>query len=151
MIFIIIAAAIAAADILIKRYINKTFQMHEERFILNGRIKITRCHNDGAIMNSFRDKKKLVLYLSFVLLLLTSVFFALLIPKKGKSMQKLAFSFIVGGGISNVFDRGSRGYVTDYFSFAGKVPEKLKKVVFNIADLFIFTGSAIAVVKELFN
>ncbi len=53
---------------------------------------------------------------------------------------KLGLSFVVGGAFSNVYDRLVRRYVVDYFSFNVKW-ERLRRIVFNISDLFIFLGS----------
>ena len=40
-----------------------------------------------------------------------------------------------------------RGYVVDYFSIQWK---KLKDVVFNLGDIFVFAGSLILLLRELF-
>ena len=53
-------------------------------------------------------------------------------------MEKLALTLTLAGGVSNLYDRMKRGYVVDYFSFQWKA---LKKVVFNLGDLFIFAGA----------
>ena len=44
----------------------------------------------------------------------------------------------IGGALSNLYDRVFRGYVVDYFSVQWK---GLKKVVFNLGDMFIFLGA----------
>ena len=61
-----------------------------------------------------------------------------LMGTKGKFMEKLALTLTLAGGVSNVYDRMVRGYVGDYFSIRWK---GLKKVVFNLGDLFVFTGA----------
>ncbi len=59
---------------------------------------------------------------------------------RGRFMEKLALTLTLAGGISNVYDRMTRGYVVDYFSIRWK---GLKKVVLNLGDLFIFTGAVL--------
>ena len=54
--------------------------------------------------------------------------------------RKLGLTMVLGGALSNTYDRVFRGYVVDYFSFNVKW-KKLSSVIFNIADLFIFIGS----------
>lgn len=149
MIFIIIIAIIAVADILIKKYVNNNLKLHEERLILNGKMKLTRYHNEGAVMNTLKGKKKLIITISSILLVAANILFIILIHKKRENYRKLAFSFIIGGGASNLYDRCHNGYVTDYLNLSDNAPKKLKKIVFNIADLFIFIGAIMLGLKEV--
>lgn len=57
---------------------------------------------------------------------------------------------ILGGGLNNYTERRRKGYVTDYASLNVENP-KLKKVVFNISDLFIFTGALLWGGSEIFS
>ena len=59
-----------------------------------------------------------------------------ILPKKGISLIKLALSVTLGGAVSNLYDR-LRDYVVDYFSIQFG---RLKRVVFNLGDMFIFFG-----------
>ena len=54
---------------------------------------------------------------------------------------------ILGGAWSNVWDRITRKYVVDYFSFHTKC-RKLERVVFNLADMFIFLGGFLVIFLE---
>lgn len=69
-----------------------------------------------------------------------------LLKTRGKIADKLALSLVLGGAISNLYDRLVRRYVVDYFSLQFG---KLKKVVFNLGDIFIFLGAAIFLIVEL--
>ncbi|MFR5731015.1 MAG: signal peptidase II [Clostridium sp.] len=46
---------------------------------------------------------------------------------------------MLGGAVSNLYDRMIRHYVVDYFSIQCG---KLKKVVFNLGDIFAFLAPA---------
>ena len=74
-------------------------------------------------------------------------YLAALLPQKGKKVQKLGIAMILGGALSNLYDRLVRRYVVDYFSIQWK---KLKDVVFNLGDIFVFAGSLILLLRELF-
>ena len=50
-----------------------------------------------------------------------------------QKVQKLGIAIILGGAISNLYDRVVRRYVVDYFSIQCG---KLKGVVFNLGDIF---------------
>ena len=67
-------------------------------------------------------------------------FLAAILPQKGKTVQKFGIAVILGGAVSNLYDRMIRHYVVDYFSIQCG---KLKKVVFNLGDIFVFLGSGI--------
>lgn len=69
-----------------------------------------------------------------------------LLQGKGKTAQKLGLSIIIGGALSNLYDRLVRGYVVDYFSIEW---DRLKKVVFNLGDMFVFLGSAVIVAEQV--
>ena len=59
---------------------------------------------------------------------------------------RLGWGLLLGGGISNIAERVLRGYVTDYFSFCRALPKKLRRLVFNIADMCIFIGAVLAAI-----
>lgn len=69
-----------------------------------------------------------------------------LMTTRGHFMEKLALTLTLAGGLSNLYDRLKRGYVVDYFSIQWKA---LKKVVFNLGDIFILLGAALVVVREI--
>lgn len=138
MIYIIIALTIFTTDTFIKKYIedNKSFGESEE--ILKGNIIINKHHNRGAMFNFLEKKTEVVLALSGIMLGGLMLIFAMLLPKKGNRLLKLGLALTIGGASSNIFDRITKGYVVDYFSF-----KKIKNVIFNISDIFIFIGSII--------
>ena len=69
-----------------------------------------------------------------------------LFTKKGCVAQKIGLSMVLGGAISNLYDRLVKGYVVDYFSIEFK---RLKKVIFNLGDIFVFLGSLVFLIGEL--
>lgn len=140
MIYIILAAAIFLIELKIKKYIEENKEMHKKEEILQGRIILERYHNKGAILNFMEDRVREVKLITTILLGILLFIFALLLPQKGNHLLKFSLSLVLGGALSNVYDRLTKGYVVDYFSF-----RFLKKIVFNISDLCIFLGSAIMI------
>ena len=51
---------------------------------------------------------------------------------------------ILGGGLSNLYERVSYGKVYDYLQFP-KAPGPLRRYVFNLADLSILSGCALCI------
>lgn len=136
MVYIIIVLIIFLTENKIKQYIEKNKEMHKSEKILNGNIILERYHNKGVMLNFMQNNIKLVKIICTSLLGIILIVFAYVLPKKGNHLLKLGLSFLLGGALSNVYDRFKRGYVVDYFSF-----KFLKKIVFNISDLCIFLGS----------
>lgn len=113
-----------------------------------GKIRLYRNHNHGFCFGFLKERPELV---KAVPLAMTSAAGGILTwllthPKKSTRTQKLGFTLVTAGGLSNLFDRLFRGYVIDYFSFEVK---GLKKVVFNLGDLFLFAGSLALMLSEL--
>lgn len=140
MLYIAIACSIAVIDGLIKQHIDKTRSLDERKEILKGKVTVTKHYNEGAFLQFLEKKKELVKAISCVMLGLLLIAFAIILPKKGNSLNKLGLSLILGGAISNVADRLLKGKVVDYFSIN---IGRLKKIILNIADLAIFIGSFI--------
>jgi len=71
--------------------------------------------------------------------------------KQSPRSQKLlpvAFSFILGGALGNVYDRLVHGYVIDFLDF---YVNNWHWPAFNIADSAIFIGAALLIVDMLKN
>ncbi len=150
MIFIAIIVLIFAVDFVIKNYFYTTAKGQIPTAILGNKIVLRHVENKGLAFNLLSGRRYLPTILSmFTLAALivsgVSIFFKKTVP----TAFKLGLSFIIGGASSNVFDRFVRGSVTDYFSFNIKKLNRLKKVFFNISDMFIIIGGIIIVVKQI--
>lgn len=149
MFYILLVIIIVAGETLIKNHVEKNMEFGERKSILNGKVILEKHHNYGTALNFLEKKKEVVKKLSAGLLGFILLLFVIFLPKKGNRIFKLSLSLILGGAISNVSDRFMRGYVVDYFSFHCKW-KKLRNIVFNLADIFIFLGSGILFLYSLF-
>lgn len=145
MIYILLAAAIFAADFFIKKYIDENRKIGEESRILGGRVILRKCYNKGAMLNAFEQWPRLVKAISGGALILMCLLFFFLLREKGKKGLKLGLAMILGGGAGNLCDRLTKGRVVDYFSFQSRFP-KLTSIVFNLSDMFIFLGAALMLI-----
>ena len=68
--------------------------------------------------------------------------------RQGKVYLRLAYSLILGGGFSNLYDRLTLGYVVDYFRFS-KMPKPIRKLVFNFADIAVFLGGFLVLLGNI--
>ena len=89
----------------------------KEEYRANNLIKIRKYHNPGAFLNIMQHKKKLLHAISIGFTLTITLFFLLTLCHKGNRVLKLGLALLLGGAFSNTYDRLSRNYVIDYFSF----------------------------------
>jgi signal peptidase II len=95
--------------------------------------------NEGFAMGKMSDKPQLVLLLNAAMVVLTFITWIIAIHKKEKAIVKFGLALMLGGGLSNLYDRLTKGHVIDFFSIKSK-NEKLERIVFNLADVFVLFG-----------
>lgn len=139
MIFLLILVSVFLLDLMLKKYMEQKLPEGEKKEICGGKIILRKLHNKGVAFGAFRDYPNLVERGTLGVLAATGVYFLYLLTKKGRNLQKTGISLVLGGGLCNWFDRFHQGYVSDYFSFSVKW-KRLKNIVFNLSDLFIFLG-----------
>lgn len=139
------AEVVANADNFIKEVIEKKIADGEKRQILNECVTIQKHHNKGFSLNKLDKYQKEVSYVSLLALLIEVIYAGKGVIDDRSPLFLLAHSLIIGGAVSNTFDRLYRKYVVDYLSF-GK-----GRVIYNLSDLCIFTGVLAAVLDELNN
>ena len=149
MIFLFLIAAVVLLDLGLKDTID---EMDQEQFPKElegsrGWILLYRNHNEGFPFGALKEKKELVKMIPLAVVSAAAGILCWILPKKGQFVEKIGLSMVSGGGLSNLYDRLFRGYVVDYFSIQWK---KLKDVVFNLGDIFVFAGSLILLLRELF-
>ncbi|MCQ2493486.1 MAG: signal peptidase II [Lachnospiraceae bacterium] len=145
------AALIAGTDLYIKNKMDKELPKEGEEAIVPVKkyhLIFHRYHNKGAFLNlgeKYPDKVKMASAIAC-----GGVFGALYssVIGKGTFFEKLGYTFLLGGAMSNTYERVKKGYVMDYASLDVK-PAKIRKVVFNLSDVFIFFGSIIVVISSL--
>lgn len=133
--FLGLMAGLFGLDILLKGKIEagdkEDFPRDMER--TSGKIRLYRNHNDGFCFGLLKNNQELVKTVPLVFTsAVTGVFFWLL-TRKSRLIDKLGFSLVTAGALSNLFDRVKRGYVVDYFSFQFGW---LKKV-YSISAIFV--------------
>ncbi len=143
MIYLLILVLILTTDLSIKYWIEKR-KSGETEEILHGKILLKKSHNEGAMLNLLEKRPQIVHGCSLGMLFGMVGIFGYLLGRKGMRLLKLGMAFLIGGAGSNVCDRLCRKYVVDYFSFNVKW-ERVRKIVFNLGDFFIFLGSFLVI------
>jgi signal peptidase II len=149
MVYFIVSAVIFVGDFVVKYLVEKKLEYNKPEKKWKDRIIIRKIYNRGGALNTLDDKQQFVAGFSAALTFAAIMSQLFLVGKKGAHLLKLGLSFMIGGAASNVYDRIIRKYVVDYFSFNTKM-KRLKDVVFNISDLFIFIGTGLATLYTIF-
>lgn len=137
MISIIVLVSVAVLDLAVKKYIERHYSYTDEKNILHGLVTVQRSSNRGAFLGILRNCGKVLKIATGVLIALLFIIYVLAFVMKRGGREKLAYALILGGAVSNEYDRIKKGSVTDYFSI--NLPF-IKRIVFNLGDFSIFTG-----------
>ena len=147
MIWISVAAAIFAADSMIKYWAEKKLSDKAVREVAKDKILLRKLHNKGMACNIGEDHPEVVKMGTLTLWGLCCAGFYRLLRHPGKNLEKAAGAFVIGGGASNLADRLFRGYVVDYIGFQTS-DEKLTKITYNLGDFFLAAGSILILLSE---
>ena len=134
-----LTGGIAALDLFIKDEIERE---GEEEFPR----RLHKSYNSGFPFGFLKERPELVKGIPLAVTSAAAGALGAFMTKKGCLAQKIGLSMVLGGAISNLYDRLVKGYVVDYFSIEFK---RLKKVIFNLGDIFVFLGSLVFLIGEL--
>lgn len=143
---ILTVAAILLAEHFLKKKIHTIPPEKLPKSFLNGKISIENFKNTGLMLGFLRGKKAAALLLSAVAIAVFAVYAAVKCVKGITFMAKLGFGLLLGGGISNLFDRIKNGGVTDYIRFPKARFKRLRRVIFNVGDFCVFVGAVISAI-----
>ncbi len=135
-----IAGAAAAADLCLKHFAEKQYiEEHTEKSSNKKRKLRFRevIHNSGFAGERLREKPEIVAAVAGIFTLLL----ALRLPFHKSDKKKFGWALVLGGAFSNTIDRVRNRYVVDYLPHG--------KYVYNLGDLEIYTGAAIATAAEI--
>lgn len=133
--FALVALCVIGADQLTKWLVISRLELGSSVSIA-GPVKISHVQNSGIAFGLFSQATSLVIVLTSAVVLWMIFFFA----RSGARHPLLpaALGLVVGGSTSNLFDRITNGYVTDFVDL-GSWPS------FNLADFCIVLGVAVLI------
>lgn len=117
--------------------------------IIDGVLRLTYLENPGAAFGMLADKPWIFNGISIIGITLMLLY--LFLGLADGRITEISLAMVAGGGIGNMIDRLSLGYVVDFIDF-----ELIDFYVFNGADSFVCVGGAllgvflvISLVKEI--
>lgn len=135
-------------DLMAKKYAEARLPAGKKISVFGDRIWIRKLHNRGAAGGLMTGQPELLLKGTLCMLAVVFGYVVLFLRGKGCRMEKTGASLLLAGGACNWFDRFHQGFVTDYFSINCK-NERIRKLVFNLSDFFIFAGTLLMAVGSL--
>ena len=111
MIFLFLIAAVVLLDLGLKDTID---EMDQEQFPKElegsrGWILLYRNHNEGFPFGALKEKQELVKMIPLAVVSAAAGILCWILPKKGQFVEKIGLSMVIGGGLSNLYDRLFRG------------------------------------------
>jgi len=137
----VIAALIIAAD-QISKYYTRINLSDSSVSLIGDFLTLRYVENTGAAFSLFEGNKMVTVVLTAVLIVVCLIL-TFTEYRKGSRFLPFCLTMVWAGGIGNLIDRLSRGFVTDMIS-CGSFP------VFNVADMFVTCGCILAVLAVLF-
>lgn len=138
------AALLVAADQLLKLWVLDTLAGGPSRLVIPHLLQLTYVENRGAAFGILQGR---IGVLSILTLIVVAVLLVMLI--RGKfSKHKLVMwcmALIVAGGLGNLIDRMTRGFVVDYLD----ISPLFTFPVFNLADCCVVAGTFVLMVYLL--
>lgn len=135
-----VIGVILLVDLLTKTHIEKTMSLGQSHTLIKGLIDITFTINTGAGFGILQGNTTALTVVTAIVIVIVSIF--LLLAQKESEWLRISLVFIVGGGIGNLIDRISPGYVRDFIQFA--FWEDF--AIFNVADMFVTVGTGMLIV-----
>ena len=141
MIYYLIAAAAVIIDRIVKRLVVMNMEPWETIPIIEDVFHFTYVQNQGAAF-SLWEQQWIILIGFPAAAVLTGFVLMLVFRKTWSRCMMMSIAFICGGGLGNLIDRITIGYVVDLFDFR-VFP------VFNIADIFICVGCGLMILDVM--
>lgn len=141
------ALALFQTDLALGQEVDKNPEFEKERSFLGGKVRVKKLLNYGAAGGGLSGHMDAVIRGGGILTLASAGLLVKSILRKGHTLQKMGYTLLTGGALSNLYERCRKGYVVDYVSF--RTPfQRLNRLVFNPADFFIMAGAILICLRR---
>lgn len=122
-----------------KAYVRKSIESYDRISLIQNHLTLTKVENTGAFLGMGKSVPEFVRILALIIIPIMVMLYGLyfMIRNQVPKYTLLGLSFMIGGGIGNIFDRIMHGSVTDFFHIDFII---FKTGIFNMADVSIMTG-----------
>lgn len=144
---LLLVLANAGCDQISKHAARENIGYYETINVIGKHLILTKIENSGAFLSTgdSLDGTLKFLFLSLIpLLALCYGIYFLLTHDKLASLLVLGISFVIGGGLGNLYDRFMYGSVTDFLHIDLYI---FRTGIFNLADVSIMIGMLMIVIN----
>lgn len=135
-------------DQLSKHVVRQQIDTHERISVITHYVTLMKVENEGAFLSLGAALPKTVRFILLSLFPLAVLGFGIgyLFTKTSLTwLSALGFSFVIGGGIGNLYDRLVHGSVTDFLHIDFVI---FQTGIFNMADVSIMTGMSMVLIDS---
>jgi len=132
----IAAVVLIAADQIIKNWVQMNLAGRDDIEVIKNVLYLKYTENTGVAFSMFRDMRWPLIIITSIMLL--AVLGAFLSGRVSSRWHIAALSLILAGGVGNLIDRVSLGYVIDFIDFRA-----IHFAIFNLADSCITVGAVL--------
>jgi len=129
-----------------KKIVKRSVLPYETIHVLNDHLTVTRVENSGAFLSAgdsmSKASKRIFLTLIPIVTMILGLVYLFLKPVSGNMLVGL--SFVIGGGVGNLFDRILYGSVTDFLYLKFGI---FQTGIFNMADVSIMAGMSVILLQ----
>lgn len=132
-----------------KTVVRQRIDYHQNISLIKNHLTLTKVENTGAFLSTGENLPefiKVILLTVLPLLVLGYGLYYLFKETNLPRVSQLGVSFLIGGGIGNIFDRIKFGSVTDFLHIDFII---FRTGVFNFADVSIMFGIGILLLNSL--
>jgi signal peptidase II len=137
----VIAAVVIALDQFTKYLVRANMQPGESIPIIGSWLRLLDVRNTGTAFSMFAGNKWITVVFTTVLII-ACLIYVIHEARRGSKVISLLLTFVIAGGVSNMIDRLTLGYVTDMISCGNFA-------VFNVADIAVTCGCALTILYLL--
>lgn len=152
--WLLLSAAIVAADQVSKTMVESALQVGEQRAV-TGFFSIVLAYNTGAAFSFLADTPGWPRYLFGAFAIAASALIVWLLRRGGDAIYCAALSLVLGGALGNLWDRVTMGKVVDfllvhhYLPIGGTLAAMFDPFpAFNLADSAISVGAALLIIDS---
>lgn len=139
----IIAVILVAVDQMVKNWAAETL-IKGDIAIIENVLYLKYAENTGVAFSMFSNNRWVLVIVTSVMLAAVLAFF--LSGKVSGKLEVFSLSLLLSGGVGNLIDRISLGYVIDYIDV-----RIINFAIFNIADICICVGAFLLCVAVYFS
>lgn len=151
LLIVLLIAANIGCDQVSKSIARDRIEYSERIEVIGDNLILTKVENTGAFLGMWSDLPqwlKNILLLGLPALVMVGLFVYLLRRQDMSRTTLVALTFIVGGGIGNLYDRILYGQVTDFLYMDFEI---FHTGIFNMADVSVMVGTGLILVESLFS